>query len=187
MQGDLAALSKRLREVPPRCISLAQTSPAHYSSDTAVDENDLFATCWAIGVYSSHDHCAVLGKSRNITSSPPTTVLQGAIGLLSGDKLIEIFDPSVHGYNNEIDAIDCGIEKLPIPAAVLASRHSFYCDKCRRTNFLVNVSTYFQPGTLDILMSDESLPASDMFNSFNITGICQYCMFINIISEADGL
>ncbi|MCZ2342009.1 MAG: hypothetical protein LC104_09465 [Bacteroidales bacterium] len=183
----MTELTKRIRTLPPRCIGTAWPSPASIPDSALRESDDIPVACWSVRAHATNDHSSVLGKPYAVASVLNGTVLLGAIAISSGTEILEIFDPSVHGFNNEIDVIDCGMKKASMPPNDLNDRLPFHCDRCQGVVFTVKIMTYFQPGTVVILLTHDDLPTSDMFNAFNVFGTCLACGMNNIIAEADGL
>ena len=187
MSIDLKQLVLRLSHTPPRCIHSAWPRALRSLSQILDDAGSIIFTSWAVSALPDLNQCKVVGEPTLVTSEPPASLLFGPLALVSQNHTVELFNPVIHGFNNEIDVIDSKITK-PVPdAELLSRRRPFECEQCGVTLFSVSVSIYYQRGTVDLLLKYPDLPTPDMFNAINIYGICAACGQQNVIAEADGL
>jgi hypothetical protein len=187
MSIDLRALVARLANTSPRCIMQAWPRALRSLSQVLDDSDDIIFTSWAVNVSPDHSQCMVIGEPTLIKPEPRTRLLFGPLALVYHNHIVEIFDPVIHGFNNEIDVIDSKIVKPAPDAQLLSYRRPFECEQCVANLFSVSVNIYYQHGTVDILLKYPDLPSSDMFNAFNLYGICAACQRKNTIAEVDGL
>lgn len=162
MSIDLKTLFAKLTETPPRCLRVA--SPLALLSQKLENTYTCFATAWSGRAHSDYIHSMVIGEPTWISSQPPMLILFGQIGLMCEDKTMALFYFVTHGFNNEIDVIDAGIEKPSPNQSLLKRRKSFECVRCTSKLFRLEVMIYYQAGTIEMLQSNIDLPFSDMFN-----------------------
>jgi hypothetical protein len=188
MEMTLAALSQRLRSVPPRCLRDVHPTCLCACTDIVHASDGQASVRWKISVTSDDQHCEVHGERRAMSGRfAGQSRLSGPICVVKNELSIEIFDAILHGFNNEIEMIDCGIVKSYSDNSHLCRREPFLCLHCSSTQFAVEIAVYYAPGIVDTLLDDSSLPSQDMFDTFIITGSCATCSAVNIICEFDGL
>jgi hypothetical protein len=187
MSIDLPTLVTKLANTPPRCLNTAWPRALQSPSQILDNSNEYIATSWAIKAIPNHSQCMVIGTPVSIATNPPSQILFSPLALMYQGIVVEIFDPVNHGYNSEIDVIDAGIQKPTLDAQSLSQREPFECEQCAAKLFSVTAKVFYQYGTIDMLQKYIDLPTSDMFNAFNVYGVCATCQRMNIVAEADGL
>ena len=188
MEMTLAALSQRLLSVPPRCLRGAHPTCLSASTDIICESDGHASVRWKISVTSDDQHCEIHGERRAMSGRfAGQSRLSGSICIVKNELSVEIFDAILHGFNNEIEMIDCGIVKSYSDNSHLYCREPYLCLHCLSTYFSVEVAAHYAPGIVDTLLDDPSLPSQDMFDTFIITGSCASCSTVNVICEFDGL
>jgi hypothetical protein len=141
---------------------------------------------WSLSGPSGNLCYSVLGVPTLINSDPASTLLFGPLAVQDNKGLIEIFDPSVHGYHNENAKLEeCLGDEIRDEDTGL--RKHYTCPSCGSLLFSLTAVFYYQQGAIEVFMAEPDLPMSDMFNSFNLYGVCVSCQQEATIAEFDGL
>src|SRR6516162_6701650 len=97
MASNRNTVQQRLQTIPPKC--LLHTSPTVVRGIPPT--GDMVVAGWSLSGPSGNLCYSVLGVPTLINSDPASTLLFGPLAVQDNKGLIEIFDPSVHGYHNE--------------------------------------------------------------------------------------
>jgi hypothetical protein len=135
---------------------------------------------------NSSGYCSVIGTPTPVNGNPPSVLLFGNLAVKGSGRLIEIFDPTVHGYHNEVGRMEDGVQDI-INHEISDDRKMYSCPSCASTVFLLIAFFYYQEGVIEVFLEEPELPISDMFNSFNLYGTCATCHRESTIAEFDGL
>src|SRR5581483_4536470 len=148
--------------------------------------DDAIIVTWTLGVSAAGDPCLAIGEPTVVSADPPVKLLFGPLALESGGKRVEIFNPVMHGFNNEIDRLQAGLS-APAPDEGPDGRGPFQCPDCLSTTFAIQAAVWYQPGAVDLFARKPHLPIPDLFNDFNLHGVCSACGRRAVIAEFDGL
>jgi hypothetical protein len=182
MLWDRNTIQRQIQTIPPTCLE--GSFPKAETGNLPVGE--VVVATWKISGSSGNPYCSVAGVPTLIDSRPPSTLLFGNLAIKVSVALIEIFDPSVHGYRNENARIEDGWQKTSSPEQHLA-RKEYTRPNCGSLTFSLTAVFDYQQGAIDVFLSEPNLPTSDMFNSFNLYGVCALCGTLSAIAEYDGL
>jgi hypothetical protein len=183
MVWDRVTIQQRLQATPPRCL--------HEIYPEAVPgvqpEGGMIIVAWAINLGpTSGGHCSVVGTPTRVEGHPPSILLFGNLAVEANEKLIEIFDPTIHGYQNEVSRLEDGAQDN-VTREIFDDRKEYSCPRCASTVFSLTAVFYYQEGAIEVFLREPELPISDMFNSFNLYGVCIACHKASTIAEFDGL
>jgi hypothetical protein len=176
-------VQQQLRTTPPRCFYDICPEPL----PGVQQEGGIVLTAWKITLGdSSGRHCSVVGIPTLVRSNPPSILLFGNLAVKYSGKLIEIFNPVVHGYHNEISRMEGELHDVCNSEAP-DERKEYTCPNCASPLFSLTAFFYYQDGAIEVFLEEPDYPISDMFNSFNLYGVCVNCHEESTIAEFDGL
>ena len=176
------AIFEQIQTVPPKCLQGASVTADVFAGNPY----GVFAVAWQFSGSACNADCSVLGVPTQVGSDPRSTLMFGGLAIRVGNTLVEIFDPSIHGYHNENARLERGIVKARKPEQY-SNRKEFICLNCGSSSFFLTGVFYYQQGAIDVFRLEPDLPLSDMFTSFNLLGECAACRTRWTIAEFDGL